>query len=61
MVPHGLEKPGRMRVPFPVREKSGNFGQTGKFHTKYWKELKISTQSTGKMGKFKLFFLLFEF
>ena len=33
-------KPGKMGRHFPVREKSGNFEQTGKVrenHTKYWK------------------------
>ena len=38
--PLGLEKPGKMGRHFPVREKSGNFEQTGKVrenHTKYWK------------------------
>ena len=33
-----------MRRHFPVREKSGNFEQTGKVrenHTKYWKNEKI--------------------
>ena len=37
-------KPGKMERHFPVREKSGNFEQTGKVrekvrenHTKYWK------------------------
>ena len=38
-------KPGKMRRHFPVREKSGNFDQTGKVrenHTKYWKNEKIS-------------------
>ena len=40
--PLGLEKMGRH---FPVREKSGNFEQTGKVrenHTKYWKTEGIS-------------------
>ena len=33
-------KPRKMRKLFPVREKSGNFEQTGKvreFYQKYWK------------------------
>ena len=33
-------EPGKMGRHFPVREKSGNFEQTGKVrenHTKYWK------------------------
>ena len=39
-VPTRTGKPGKMGRHFPVREKSGNFGQTGKVrenHTKYWK------------------------
>ena len=39
-VPTRTGKPGKMGRHFPVREKSGNFEQTGKFrenHTKYWK------------------------
>ena len=38
-------KPGKMGMHFPVREKSGNFEQTGKVrenHTKYWKTEGIS-------------------
>ena len=38
-------KPGKMGRHFPVREKSGNFDQTGKVrenHTKYWKTEGIS-------------------
>ena len=38
-------KPGKMGKHFPVREKSGNFDQTGKVrenHTKYWKTEGIS-------------------
>ena len=38
-------KPGKMGGHFPVREKSGNFEQTGKVrenHTKYWKTQGIS-------------------
>ena len=38
-------KPGKMGRHFPVREKSGNFEQTGKVrenHTKYWKTEEIS-------------------
>ena len=30
MVPTWTGKPGKMRKPFPVRLKSGNFEQTGK-------------------------------
>ena len=39
-VPTQTGKPGKMGRHFPVREKSGNFEQTGKVrenHTKYWK------------------------
>ena len=39
-VPTRTGKPGKMGRHFPVREKSGNFKQTGKVrenHTKYWK------------------------
>ena len=41
-------KPGKMGKHFPVREKSGNFEQTGKVrenHTKYWKTEKISEKN----------------
>ena len=37
-------KPGKMGKLFPVREKSGNFEQTGKvreFYPKYWKSEEI--------------------
>ena len=43
-VPTRTGKPGKMGRHFPVREKSGNFEQTGKVrenHTKYWKILGI--------------------
>ena len=43
-VPTRTGKPGKMGRHFPVREKSGNFEQTGKVrenHTKYWKTLGI--------------------
>ena len=43
-VPTRTGKPGKMGRHFPVREKSGNFEQTGKVrenHTKYWKILKF--------------------
>ena len=43
-IPTKTGKPGKMRRHFPVREKSGNFEQTGKVrenHTKYWKNEKI--------------------
>ena len=46
-------KPGKMGRHFPVREKSGNFEQTGKVrenHTKYWKTEGISEK------KYLLFF-----
>ena len=53
--PHGLQNLEKMRKLFPVREKSGNFEQTGKvreFHS-----------STGKMRefytKFEPVFILF--
>ena len=39
-IPTRTGKPGKMGRHFPVREKSGNFEQTGKVrenHTKYWK------------------------
>ena len=39
-VPTRTGKPGKMGRYFPVREKSGNFEETGKVrenHTKYWK------------------------
>ena len=39
-VPTRTGKPRKMGRHFPVREKSGNFEQTGKVrknHTKYWK------------------------
>ena len=39
-VPTRTGEPGKMGRHFPVREKSGNFEQTGKVrenHTKYWK------------------------
>ena len=44
-VPTRTGKPGKMGRHFPIREKSGNFGQTGKVrenYTKYWKNEKIS-------------------
>ena len=43
--PLGLENLEKMGRHFPVREKSGNFEQTGKVgenHTKYWKNWRIS-------------------
>ena len=53
-VPTRTGKPGKMERHFPVREKSGNFEQTGKVrenHTKYWKTQGISE-------KFYLLFLV---
>ena len=51
-------KPGKMGEHFPVREKSGNFAETGKvreFHPKYWKIkkiiLEIEKKNTGKVRK----------
>ena len=44
-VPTRTGKPGKMERHFPVREKSGNFEQTGKVrenHTKYRKILGTS-------------------
>ena len=40
-----LEKPGKMGRNFPVREKSGNFEQTGKVREKSGK----ITQNIGKL------------
>ena len=51
-VPTRTGKPGKVGRHFPVREKSGNFDQTGKVsenHTKYWKIEGIS-------DKYMLFF-----
>ena len=42
-------KPGKMGRHFPVREKSGNFEQTGKVREKSGK----TTQNTGKLRKFQ--------
>ena len=39
-VPTRTGKPGRMGRHFPVREKSGNFEQTGKVREKHTKYLK---------------------
>ena len=44
-VPTQTGKPGKMGRQFPVREKSGNFKQTGKVrenHKTYWKIQGIS-------------------
>ena len=42
-------KPGKMGRHFPVREKSGNFDQTGKVREKSGK----ITQNTGKIWEFQ--------
>ena len=42
-------KPGKMGRHFPVREKSGNFDQTGKVREKSGK----ITQNTGKLREFQ--------
>ena len=42
-------KPGKMGRHFPVREKSGNFEQTGKVRERSGK----TTQNTGKMREFQ--------
>ena len=47
-------KSGKMGTHFPVREKSGNFEQTGKVrenHTKHWK-------TQGILNKYYLIFLM---
>ena len=44
-VPTRTGKPGKMGRHFPVREKSGNFEQTGKVGEKSGK----TTQNTGKL------------
>ena len=43
-------KPGKMGKHFPVREKSGNFEQTGKVREKSGK----ITQNTGKLREFEI-------
>ena len=43
-------KPGKMGRHFPVREKSGNFEQTGKVREKSGK----FTQNTGKLKEFEI-------
>ena len=56
-VPTRTGKPGKMGRHFPVREKSGNFEQTGKVrenHTKYWK-------TRGIWDKYYLIFLYIIF
>ena len=47
-VPTRTGKPGKMGRHFPVREKSGNFEQTGKVREKSGK----ITQNTGKLREF---------
>ena len=50
-------KPGKMGRHFPVREKSGNFEQTGKVREKSGK----TTQNTGKLREFqKKLFVIFQ-
>ena len=56
-VPTQTGKPGKMGRHFPVREKSGNFEQTGKVSGKI-------TQNTGKLREFEIniiwyFYILF--
>ena len=48
-VPTRTGKPGKMVRHFPVREKSGNFDQTGKVREKSGK----ITQNTGKLREFQ--------
>ena len=45
-VPTQTGKPGKMGRHFPVREKSGNFEQTGK--------VREITQNTGKLREFEI-------
>ena len=49
-VPTQTGKPGKMGRHFPVREKSGNFEQTGKVREKSWK----IAQNTGKLREFEI-------
>ena len=49
-VPTRTGKPGKMGRHFPVREKSGNFEQTGKVREKSGK----ITQNTGKLREFEI-------
>ena len=49
-VPTQTGKPGKMGRHFPVREKSGNFEQTGKVREKSGK----ITQNTGKLREFEI-------
>ena len=48
-------KPGKMGRHFPVREKSGNFEQTGKVREKSGK----STQNTGRVREFQKNFICY--
>ena len=48
-VPTRAGKPGKMGRHFPVREKSGNFDQTGKVREKPGKIM----QNTGKLREFQ--------
>ena len=63
MVPRRTGKPGKMTKLFPVREKSGNFEQTGKvreFYPKYWENEGILPKILEKWGNFSHFlFLIF--
>ena len=62
MVPTWTGKPGKMRKLFPVREKSGNFEQTGKvgeFYQKNWKHEGILPKIMEKLGNFSQFLFLF--
>ena len=49
-VPTRTGKPGKMGRHFPVREKAGNFEQTGKIKEKSGK----ITQNNGKIRKFEI-------
>ena len=62
MVPTWTGKPREMRNLFPVREKSGNFEQTGEvseFYPKYWKNEDILPEILEKWGNFSQFLFLF--
>ena len=52
-VPTRTGKPGKMGRHFPVREKSGNFEQTGKVREKSGK----ITKNTGKLREFEINFI----
>ena len=55
-VPTQTGKPGKVGRHFPVREKSGNFDQTGKVR----EELGKITQNTGNSGNFRqILFVIF--